>query len=62
MGKIKNSFENYKKTHQNYFTKVFEHLLNVLKAFCKSFPTCEGCPFREDHIGCQFKEKTPREW
>jgi hypothetical protein len=36
--------------------------LNGVKEFCLSFPTCEGCPFKEKHIGCLFKNKTPREW
>lgn len=36
--------------------------LNSVKQFCKSFPTCEGCPFREEHEGCMFRGKTPREW
>jgi len=36
--------------------------LNSVKQFCESFPTCEGCPFREEYKGCMFRGKTPREW
>lgn len=36
--------------------------IETLKQFCESFPTCEGCPFKKEHIGCMFRGKTPREW
>ena len=36
--------------------------LESIKEFCKTFPTCDGCPFKEEHIGCAFRGKTPREW
>lgn len=36
--------------------------LNGVREFCKSFPTCEKCPFCKEHIGCMFRNKIPREW
>ena len=34
----------------------------TLKLECTSHPTCDGCKFKEEHIGCLFRGKTPREW
>lgn len=34
----------------------------ILKAYCKCNPTCEKCPYRKEHKGCYFRDKTPREW
>lgn len=34
----------------------------ILKSYCKMHPTCEGCSFRKEHIGCEFRGKSPREW
>ena len=36
--------------------------LNGVREFCRSFPTCEGYPFCQEHIGCMFRNKIPREW
>lgn len=36
--------------------------LNAIKDFCNYFPTCEGCPFKEEYQGCLFRGKIPREW
>jgi hypothetical protein len=36
--------------------------LESMKQFCLEFPTCEGCPFREEYKGCMFRGKIPREW
>ena len=36
--------------------------MHMITVFCESFPTCEGCDFYQEHIGCYFRGKTPREW
>ena len=43
-------------------TYLAECQLNAIKRFCLDFPTCDGCPFQKEHIGCMFRGKTPREW
>ena len=48
-------------TMPRFITRQMLQLYGV-REFCKSFPTCEGCPFREEHTGCAFRGKTPREW
>lgn len=35
---------------------------DLLRDMCRKHPTCEGCCFREEHKGCYFRGKTPREW
>ena len=36
--------------------------LKMIRWFCRAHPTCDGCPFRKEHIGCSFRGKSPREW
>lgn len=42
--------------------------LDILKAMkilfehCCAHPTCENCQFKVIHIGCAFRNQTPREW
>lgn len=36
-------------------------MLDIVK-YCEAHPTCEGCSFRKEHIGCEFRGKSPREW
>ena len=35
---------------------------NIIKLWCESHPTCDGCNERKEHKGCDFRGKTPREW
>lgn len=30
--------------------------------YCESHPTCKGCKYHKEHIGCIFRGKSPREW
>ena len=39
-----------------------EQAMLTIQRFCNGFPTCEGCPKHKEHIGCEFRGKTPREW
>ncbi len=41
---------------------TIEFLMALMKKYCDSNPTCEGCKYRIKHKGCYFREKTPREW
>ena len=59
------SIVHWLKKHYNELPRYLTRQLSQiegLKEFCKSFPTCDGCPFWEKHIGCKFRGKTPREW
>ena len=40
---------------------IIKYLLKI-KKYCLSKPTCENCEYRENHKGCKFRYKTPREW
>lgn len=59
----KKSFD--RKTH-NITHKVLESTLgfymHMLSKYCTQHPTCDACCFRQEHIGCYFRNKTPREW
>ena len=34
----------------------------TIKRYCDLHPTCKGCFKNEEHIGCTFRGKSPREW
>lgn len=36
--------------------------IRILSKWCKLHPTCKGCGFRKDKIGCYFRYHSPREW
>lgn len=39
-----------------------EDAMLTIKRYCESHPTCKGCKYRKEHIGCEFRGKSPREW
>ena len=61
IGKFADWFIENSQSQPRYIMRGMLQLNNV-KQFCESFPTCECCPFREEHKGCMFRDKTPREW
>ena len=38
------------------------YAMRSIQKYCDLYPTCEGCHFRKAHLGCIFRNKTPREW
>lgn len=36
--------------------------MHMITRYCDSRPTCKGCDFVENHWGCYFRGKSPREW
>ena len=36
--------------------------INTLYNWCEDHPTCDGCDFRKEKIGCVFRGKSPREY
>lgn len=43
------------------FWKLYDSM-KIIKEYCDDRPTCENCVFRENHIGCMFRNTIPREW
>lgn len=39
-----------------------EDAMATIKRYCGQHPTCEGCFKNKEHIGCEFRGKSPREW
>lgn len=39
-----------------------EDAMREIKKLCDLHPTCEGCFKNKEHIGCEFRGKSPREW
>lgn len=39
-----------------------EDAMVTIKRYCDQHPTCEGCFKNKEHIGCEFRGKSPREW
>lgn len=42
--------------------KILKVSMHHIISYCKSHPTCDNCIFRQKHVGCLFRDKTPREW
>lgn len=62
MGKIIDRFHliGYIFTKEGF--RIFNNSLWTIKNLCNEYKTCDGCPFRKEHVGCMFRDKTPREW
>lgn len=41
---------------------VVECAMTIIQGYCQNHPTCEGCKKNKEHIGCEFRGKSPREW
>ncbi len=42
--------------------KILKVSMHHITSYCKTHPTCNNCIFRQKHVGCLFRDKTPREW
>ena len=36
--------------------------MHMISKFCEQHPTCDDCCFCQNHWGCYFRNKLPREW
>lgn len=41
---------------------ALEDAMVTIKRWCNCHPTCDGCFKNKEHIGCEFRGKSPREW
>ena len=54
-------YESIEKIPANQFW-VLSDAMKVIAKYCAGAPTCEGCGFWKEKVGCQFRGRTPREW
>ena len=54
--------ESYARTLNEVDETILHSAMILIKGYCKNHPTCDGCSYRKEYIGCEFRGKSPREW
>ena len=62
MGEYRDELNQNDFCNEGDYANPLQLAISTIRDYCESHPTCDGCDFRKEHIGCEFRGKSPREW